>query len=78
MTVRLIAKLALSLMIAAPLCAQSAKKINAAATVPPIPKGATHIVLHSIAEAKNIFIYSPMLGIPAVPEPADGLSAGRK
>jgi hypothetical protein len=38
-----------------------------------IPKGANHIVLKSVDEARNVFVYSSMLGIPEVPEPHDGL-----
>ena len=38
-----------------------------------IPKGAVHIVLRSIGDAKQYFIYSGPIGIPEVPEPQDGL-----
>src|ERR1700730_4207473 len=65
--------LALPFILGASLYAQSPKKINAVATVPPVPKGATHTVLHSIGEAKSVFTYSPTLAVPEVPEPADGL-----
>ena len=38
-----------------------------------IPAGANHIVLRSVDEAKNVFIYSPTIAIPEVPKPQDGL-----
>jgi len=53
-----------------PLYAQSHKK---AASDTSIPKGAVHIILKSTDDAKQVFVYSSMLGIPEVPEPHDGL-----
>lgn len=52
--------------------AQSKKK-NKTASDNTIPPGANHIVLRSIDDAKQVFIYSSMLGIPEVPQPQDGL-----
>ena len=57
-------------IIASPLYAQSHKK---PAGNTGIPKGAVHIALKSTDEAKQVFVYSSMLGIPEVPEPHDGL-----
>ena len=52
--------------------AQSKNKTKTASdnTIPP---GANHIVLRSIDDAKQVFIYSSMLGIPEVPQPQNGL-----
>jgi hypothetical protein len=57
-------------VLAVPLYAQSHKK---AAIDNTIPKGAIHIVLKSTDDAKQVFVYASMLGIPEVPEPHDGL-----
>src|SRR5262249_1121614 len=56
--------------LAVSLHAQSHKK---AANDSTIPKGAIHIVLKSTDDAKQVFVYASMLGIPEVPEPHDGL-----
>ena len=49
------------------------KKAKTSGTDSSIPPGANHIVLRSIDDAKQVFIYSPILGIPEVPQPQDGL-----
>ena len=49
------------------------EKITKAASDSTIPNGAVHIVLKSVDDAKQVFVYSSMLGIPEVPEPHDGL-----
>lgn len=55
-----------------PFYAQSnAKKASVDQTT--IPKDAVHIVLRRTEDAKQVFIYSPQMGIPEVPEPHDGL-----
>lgn len=57
-------------VIAVPLYAQSHKK---AASDNAIPKGAVHIVLKRTDDSKQVFIYSPTVAIPEVPQPQDGL-----
>jgi hypothetical protein len=52
--------------------AQSKKK-NKSATDSTIPPGANHIVLKSVGDAKQFFTYSPIIAIPEVPQPQDGL-----
>ena len=61
------------LVLALPAFAQSQRGHKGSSDQATIPKGSTHIVLKSAAEAKQVFVYSSMLGIPEVPEPHDGL-----
>ena len=52
--------------------AQSKKK-GKTGTDSTIPPGANHIVLKSVNDAKQFFTYSPIIAIPEVPQPQDGL-----
>ena len=61
------------LILTTPLYAQSQKRKKSTVDEATIPKGSVHIVLRSIDDAKQIFTYASMLGIPEVPQPQDGL-----
>jgi hypothetical protein len=74
MNLKLLRMIGLSVLAASiPLRAQSPQKSKSKIDFETIPKGATHITLHSVADAKNYFTYSPTVAIPEVPEPHDGL-----
>jgi hypothetical protein len=60
------------LILVTPLHAQTQKK-KSTVDEATIPQGAVHIVLKSIDDAKQIFIYSSLLGIPEVPQPRNGI-----
>jgi hypothetical protein len=65
--------LLVTIALVAPVHGQTPKKSKSQIDSETIPKGATHITLHSVDEAKHYFTYSPTIAIPEVPEPHDGL-----